>query len=233
MRLPGLVAAVMVVVALGAAHVALADRPPHADERGAILAGVGARSGPSCYTIRVSTVDASWASVTFAPAEPGESVDEYVDRCNPADGLTLVHRATSGWRRAWEGEGGAGAPFCPVMGVPTAVARDLAACRKRGRVLIARGTSYVYRPQSLIQGAHGTYVRLRWKGWGKPKATGVGLLKYSDRYDNFTARVRLRASHIELCLGHRVYMRLSTSGIRAVDRRRLGALAGTIDLACD
>jgi hypothetical protein len=221
--------ALLAGLAFGERTTALADRPPSAEEASAILTDFGASSEPSCYDVRVSEVDPAWARVTFARALPDETPDEYLARCNPSDGLTVRHNDSTSWRSVT-----AGSDFylCPIKGVPTDVALDLRICRRPERVLIPRGTSYVYRPRTLIQGAHGAYTHLRWHNWGKPSATATGVLEYEDAYTHFRARVRLRASARQQCRTRLVYLRLRVSGVRQHDRRLIGSLAGTNNLEC-
>ena len=95
---------------------AAADRPATPTEAAAIAGG-----NPACTTVRVSTVDESWA-IYYSSGN---------QNCAGANGVVTVHQVAGRWKVTHENSG---YPFvCPIRGIPTAVARDLKLCRPATR----------------------------------------------------------------------------------------------------
>ena len=205
----------MVVVGLCAltAEAAYGARAPTAAEKTAILTAFGSWSDESCYAIRVSTVDERWASVTFAAARDGESVVEYSERCNPANGLAMMHLRSDGWK--YETDAGTEMPACPLPGVPVEVGVDLDACLKAH---VVYGTSFLYRPRTLPVSAHAVLTRLRWRNWGKETATATGVYDYADAHSKYRVRVRVRATRLGFCGERRTYRRVTIIPIEHAHR---------------
>jgi hypothetical protein len=191
--------AVLAAVALGAAR-AQADRPPSDNEKGAILQGFGAKVDASCFMVQVSSVDSSWATIASAQPMPGETQDEFVSRCNPGNGVVVMHNPGAGWAIATEGSDFG---LCPIKGVPDAVALDFKLCRKPGRTMLARGHHLAYKPRAV-----GGYTHLRWSHWGERVATATGRLG--------SAPIRLKASDLQACGVHPTYLRITAPKHRPV-----------------
>jgi hypothetical protein len=185
--------------AIGAAT-ARAERPPSDSEKAAILKGYGATVDASCFMVSVSSRDSSWATVAFAQPLPGETVKQFTDRCNPANGVAVMHNPGSGWTIVTEGSDFG---LCPIHGVPDAIALDFKLCTKPGRTMLAHGNHLVYKPRAL-----GRYTHLRWRHWGAAVATATG------RYDG--APVRLKASRRRACGIHPTYLRVTAGSARPV-----------------
>jgi hypothetical protein len=213
------VGVLIVVAALGCgAAAARAERPATAAEKAAILSGLGAKSESSCYVAEISTVDDSWATLAFAGPMQGETVNQYVSRCDPGNGTDVAHNAGEGWR---EVTAGSDFGLCPIPHVPTAVALDFGLCTKPGRTTIPRGARLVTRPRTL-----GPYAHLRWRDWGAKVATARGVLAKDG------TPIRLRASNLQPCGRHPTYLRTRMTPVRAADRARLRSLTKAVEEAC-
>jgi hypothetical protein len=216
MRTVGLL---LVVAALAwGAGAARAERPATADEKAAILDGLGAKSEPSCYVAEVSTVDDAWATLAFAGPMQGETVNQFVARCDPGNGTDVAHNAGAGWKHVT-----AGSDFglCPIPHVPTAVALDFNLCTKPGRTTIPRGARLVTRPRTL-----GPYARLHWSHWGAKVAIARGILAADG------TAIRLRAWNLRPCGRHPTYLRMRMTPVHAADRARLRPLTKVVEEAC-
>jgi hypothetical protein len=196
-----ILAAIIVFAAIGlAAAAAHADRPPSDSEKAAILQGFDAKADASCFMVQVSSVDSSWATITSAQPMPGETQDEFVSRCNPGDGVVVMHNPGAGWAIVTEGSDFG---LCPIKGVPDAVALDFKLCRKPGRTMVARGNHLAYKPRTL-----GRYTRLHWSHWGDRVATATGSLDGTP--------IRLKASDLQACGVHPTYLRITAGTHRPV-----------------
>lgn len=184
---------------------------------------------PACYVGTISTVDQRWASVWV----PDPDCPAYVDT------VIVLHNdpAEGGWvgMDVYDREDRVCGPDTPM-----AVGQDLrwddeAACGPASRDIFAID---LYRlrvePRSLVQGAHGAFKGLRWKGWGGARAFARGWLVYGDAYTRRTlrARVRIVLSKHGVCGRRRVYFKRRVEVVHARDRHWTRYLTGAHTWAC-
>jgi hypothetical protein len=142
-------------------------------ERAEIAAAAGVE--PQCIDATISTVDPQWAVY----------LRTNIPSCPPADGFVVVRRGSDGWHEQFEEVVGvSGLSPCPIENVPTAVALDLALCRRPRSYIICwrRGRTPELRPHPArcisFYGGFVTSVNLvdlRWRGWGQPVARARGV----------------------------------------------------------
>jgi hypothetical protein len=205
-RLTALLLALLALGATLAATSAFASRAATDQEASEVAAAEN--SDPQCVTVRISTVDESYAEV-YSAQNPD---------CTEADGAAVLHRTGATWKSVYENSGQEG---CPKE-LPQAVAIDFKICtRPSRRVYIARVGHLVYKPRLLSQGAHGEYRKLHWKGWNSATAVGTGELFYEDAYDKILLRVRIVLTSRGTCGNKRAYqhMKVTVTNGTAQDRR--------------
>jgi hypothetical protein len=218
----GLLSITVLAAGLLGTTAAIADRPATPDEAARIVSGYDPDADVACFATRVSTADATWALLSTARDAPST--------CGGGDGFLVLHDAgVPGWEVVAET---GGIEPCPFKGVPDAVAKDLRICEPPSRkVFVARGSSLVFKPKMLIQGAHGAYVKLRWSHWGASTAVGRGTLDYSDpsvpRY-----RVRITLSRIALCGAQRTYQDMKVTWADRPKGARKRFFEGKVHAGC-
>jgi osmotically-inducible protein OsmY len=214
-----LTALLLALVALGAcvATAAFASRAATDQEAAAVAAA--ANSDPQCVTVRISTVDESYAEL-YSAQNPD---------CTDADGAAVFHKSGTTWKDIYENSGQEGCP----REMPQAVAIDFKICSRPGkRVYIARLGHLVYKPRSLVQGAHGGYERLQWKGWNTATAVGTGVLDYQDAYDTFDLKVRITLTSRGTCGNKRAYQHMKVRVLTGPADVRRSLSTTDNDLGC-
>lgn len=78
-----------------------------------------------------------------------------------------------------------------------------------------------YRPPTVIQGAHGAYVRMRWGFWGQRSATGYGVFSYSDAYDHFRVPIKVHLDRPRPCGERMAFTRVKVTARRSKDARKI------------
>ena len=113
-RLLAIAALVIVACAAWGAAVpgALASRAPTAAEKAAIAKSFSTK--PKCLSVRVSTVDTTYAWSQFKLRRPPQG-------CSPADGIAVLKRRGKKWKPVFEGS----SFTCSEIPVPNAVKMDL------------------------------------------------------------------------------------------------------------
>ena len=209
---------------LGVAEFAAASRAPTPTERQAIAGAVGWPEG--CIRVRISQkAPRLWARVTANNSR----------NCPAGDGVIVLQQTpTFGWRVRYQGPNDPTATRCPIRPIPTSVGVDLNLCLAPSRRVFAIDLGrLLFRPRTLTYGAHAALIRLRWRNWGRPRATARGLLDYGDRYTRFRLPVRVTLSRIGFCeVNRRTYRRQTVTAVRRRDRPRLHYLTGTTRLMC-
>jgi hypothetical protein len=145
--------------------------------------------------------------------------------CPMGDGVAVLKADGTG--RFTEVTAGSDFGFCPVAGVPAAIAEDFGLCRT------VRPTRHTYvfdflaerlrfKPRRLPQGAHGLYGSVRWSSWTRTQARGRAVLDYADAYEQFRVPVRVRLYRARQCQnGVWIFTRRKVTAVRAQDRKRI------------
>jgi hypothetical protein len=221
-----LAAVALASLAFGAG-VAPAARQASQEEADAIGAAYDAL--PFCSDASISTVDSTYATWSLIPTgcgyrDPRDTGPEYP--------IVLAHQTNGVWADYYQSSDTNDA--CEAAHIPPAVGSDLHVCRPASkRIYVIQGGAFRYRPRTLVQGAHGAFVRLNWHGWGRPAATADGTFTYSDSYDHFAAPITARLSYVALCGSRRIYLHLKIAARDHRDRRRLRFATGTRELSCE
>jgi hypothetical protein len=202
-------ATAMCFAALGGtatATAAHASRGPTPDERTQVLASINPAI-EYCYAVELSTVDPDWAVYFTASPRP-------IGCDRVGDGYAISHRDPTGtWTVVHEDSGG-DAP-CSALGLSPAIGTDLKVCV--APVPVDMTAMYCWgqrqavlrrRPRTCKTGPGASaplrLSRLRWKNWGRSRATATARL-----FDSGTSlHAKVTAYGVTEFAGVRQYTRL-------------------------
>jgi hypothetical protein len=182
----------------GASAVVHAAVPATPEQTAAIAPAVG--FPPGCITASISSTDPAWAT-----ALPTNTPD-----CPQADGTVVLHLQGGAWTQV---TAGSDFGFCPIKGVPAAISREFALCRRvtassyvLGSAAFAPGGKGfgTSKPRTIFNGGvpSGLVTRIRWQRWGSAHAIGFGknaIYRPEGGYYARLATIELRASRRGRC----------------------------------
>ena len=188
----------MTGAALGGLSAAHAATPATPDQTAAIAPAVGFPAG--CIRASISGVDPAWAT----------SLPTNAAGCPQADGTVVVHLVGGAWT---EVAAGSDFGFCPIPGVPAAISREFALCRRVTASDYVLGSSAfapngkgfgTAKPRTIFNGGvpSGLVTQIRWRRWGTALATGVGknaIYRPEGGYYARKATIKLRATRRGRC----------------------------------
>lgn len=210
----------------------LQARPADAAELAAISALYSAQ--PECSMVVVSDIDPTWARWDYAPGQTCEQT---------GNGFGVAFYSVVGrWSDIYQGSDPTN--LCDDTEIPDVIGVELAVCaptpkrtRSNTRVLcLPRGRVNRVakrRPSSCVTlgpsdafAEAANLARLKWRGWGSPRATATGITRgFHLPLQTIPVRVTLTKPELNDCGGYN-YTRL-------VSKSRYGQLKQSLPAVCD
>lgn len=183
---------------LGGMSAAGAAIPATPEQTAAIAPAVG--FAPACIRASIAESDPAWATAVAANT-PG---------CPQADGTVVVHLVGPAWTQV---TAGSDFGYCPIAGVPAAISREFALCRRVTASDYVLGSAHfapngkgfgASKPRTIFNGGvpSGLVTQIRWRHWGTAHAIGVGknaIYRPEGGYYARRATIKLRASRRGRC----------------------------------